>query len=428
MNNTSSPEPQPILTIFSSEPLIKFGNNTVGRGCRYFRRASTLIEQPGGEGGIQLKEKSVQHLGTAGRNRGRSGGLLAGPHVRGKLKMLSFPFSLHRMKPSTPLLLIACLVMSLNSYTQQVPHCVSLPGSEKTVFICNASSLHEFPKGFPSETKTISVQSTQISGLDAEALQGLPELQELYLTNNQLKTLPGGLFRNLPHLHYLNLSRNLLEDLPPALFANAGNLTYLALGGNQLAELRRSWFDTLGDLKTLHLEHNQLKEIPDSCFQKLTLLTFLDLSSNLLRCLSPEMFRGLTFLTALLLENNPIKSIAPNTFHGTPKLKMISLRNSSLTHVPPGLFRFLRYLQWLDLSSNEIASLDSPLVSWSFGLLLKISGNPWACDCRLQALFDWFREDFVLLFPNLPNVVCAFPRSLKGQIATSLNRSQLCAS
>ncbi|XP_032088093.1 leucine-rich alpha-2-glycoprotein isoform X1 [Thamnophis elegans] len=354
---------------------------------------------------------------TAGHSRPKRG-REAGRHLVWRQR--------HRMKPPTPTLLIACLVMSLNSYTQQVPHCLPLPGTEKMGFICNVSSLHEFPKGFPSETKTISVQSTQISGLDTEALQGLPELQVLYLMNNQLKTLPGGLFHNLPHLHSLDLSGNLLEDLAPALFANASSLAYLALGGNQLAELRPSWFDTLEDLKILRLDHNQLKEIPDSCFRKLTLLTSLDLSSNLLRCLSPEMFRGLTFLTVLTLKNNPIQSIAPNTFHGTPTLWILSLRNTSLTHVPAGLFRSLKQLGRLDLASNDIVSLDSPLVNVSFLFTLDLSGNPWACDCRLHALFNWVQKERVDLFSK-EDVVCAFPKRLKGQVATSLNGSQLCA-
>uniref|UniRef100_A0A670ZKV5 Uncharacterized protein n=1 Tax=Pseudonaja textilis TaxID=8673 RepID=A0A670ZKV5_PSETE len=194
--------------------------------------------------------------------------------------------------------------MSLNSYTQQVPSCLpQFLGPER--FLCNSSSLREFPSGFPSETKSIFVDSTQISNLAADALQGLPELQELYLFDNQLKTLPSGLFHNLPALQSLDFSRNLLEDLPADLFAPVTSLASLSLSANQLTELRPSWFVTLKELKNLRLDHNQLKEIPPNCFRTLTLVS-LDLSSNLLRCLSPEMFQGLTFLEMLNLINNPI--------------------------------------------------------------------------------------------------------------------------
>ncbi|XP_026582164.1 phospholipase A2 inhibitor-like [Pseudonaja textilis] len=327
------------------------------------------------------------------------------------------------MRPPAPPLLIACLVMSLNSYTQQVPPCLpQFLGPES--FLCNSSLLREFPSGFPSETKSIFVQSAQISNLAADALQGLPELQELFLFNNQMKTLPSGLFRNLPALHFLDLSGNLLEDLPADLFAPVTSLAYLSLSANQLTELRPSWFVTLKELKNLRLDHNQLKEIPPNCFRTLTLVS-LDLSSNLLHCLSPEMFQGLTFLEMLNLINNPIVSIAPDTFRGTPTLWVLSLGNNSLTHVPPGLFQSLKNLVRLDLSANEITSLEAPLVNVSSEFTLDLSGNPWACDCRLQALFNWAQEGNVDWLSK-ENVVCAFPKSLKGKTATSLERSQLC--
>ncbi|XP_070600332.1 phospholipase A2 inhibitor-like [Erythrolamprus reginae] len=329
------------------------------------------------------------------------------------------------MKPSVPPLLVFCLVMSLNSYTQQAPHCLPLLGCENMTFICNVSSLREFPTSFPTGTTFISIQSTQISSLGADALQGLPELQMLFLSNNQLKTLPSGLFRNLPRLNSLDVSGNLLEDLDPELFANAGSLTHLSLSKNQLAELHPSWFKTLEELKILHLNHNQMKEILTSCFRKLTQLLSLDLSFNLLCCLSPEMFRGLTSLTNLNLNNNPIQSIAPQTFHGTPRLRILS--HTSLSHVPAGLFQSLKNVGRLDLSANEITSLDSPLVNGSsLGFTLNLSGNPWACDCRLQALLNWVQKHNVDLFPK-EDVVCTFPKSLKGQVATSLNGSQLCS-
>uniref|UniRef100_A0A670ZQH7 LRRCT domain-containing protein n=1 Tax=Pseudonaja textilis TaxID=8673 RepID=A0A670ZQH7_PSETE len=223
------------------------------------------------------------------------------------------------MRPPAPPLLIACLVMSLNSYTQQVPPCLpQFLGPES--FLCNSWSLRKFPSGFPNETKIIAVDSTQISNL----------------------------------------------------------------------------------------------AIPPDCFHKLTLLLSLDLSSNLLRCLSPEMFQGLTFLEFLNLINNPIVSITPDTFRGTPMLLVLSLGNNSLTHVPPGLFRSLENLERLDLSANEITSLEAPLVNVSSEFTLDLSGNPWACDCRLQALFNWARESNVDWLSK-ENVVCAFPKSLRGK-------------
>nr|O93233.1 RecName: Full=Phospholipase A2 inhibitor; Short=beta-PLI; Flags: Precursor [Gloydius brevicaudus siniticus]BAA31994.1 phospholipase A2 inhibitor [Gloydius brevicaudus siniticus] len=329
------------------------------------------------------------------------------------------------MKSSVPSLLIACLVMSLNSYTQQVLYCPPTPAPENvTEFVCNSPSLHEFPTGFPARAKMISVEFTQVSSLGVEALQGLPNLQELHLSNNRLKTLPSGLFRNLPQLHTLDLSTNHLEDLPPEIFTNASSLILLPLSENQLAELHPSWFQTLGELRILGLDHNQVKEIPISCFDKLKKLTSLDLSFNLLRRLAPEMFSGLDNLEKLILESNPIQCIVGRTFHWHPKLTVLSLKNSSLTNIM-GFFQPLEQLELLDLSDNELTTMEPPVYKTSANLSLDLSGNPWACDCRLDNLLTWVNEHNIHLYSK-EEIVCASPKHFKGECATSLHKSQIC--
>ncbi|KAM6465542.1 leucine-rich alpha-2-glycoprotein [Liasis olivaceus] len=333
----------------------------------------------------------------------------------------------YRMDSSGPALLIACIGMSLTGYSQQILYCPPDPAPENiTEFVCNSPSLSEFPTGFPVQTKMISVEFTQLFSLGVDTLQGLLKLQELHLSGNRLKTLPSGLFRNLPELQVLDLSRNLLEDLPPELFTNATSLRQLSISENQLAELHPSWFETLEQLKFLVLDHNQLKEVPSSCFRKLKKLTSLDLSFNLLHHLSPEMFTGLENVDRLILESNPIGCIAPKTFHVIPRLSMLSLANASLTHIPAGLFESLEYLELLDLSSNELTSLGMPFLNPTPKLSLDLSGNPWACDCRMHMLLSWVKEHTVELYSKM-ETVCAFPKSLRGQVATSLQGSQLCS-
>uniref|UniRef100_A0A2D4EY98 LRRCT domain-containing protein n=1 Tax=Micrurus corallinus TaxID=54390 RepID=A0A2D4EY98_MICCO len=179
------------------------------------------------------------------------------------------------------------------------------------------------------------------------------------------------------------------------------------------------------ELTTLSLDHNQLKEVPISCFSKLKKLTFLDLSSNRLQRLSPDMFSGLGNLERLIVENNPIRCIAPRSFHWGPKLIAISLKNCSLTDITIGDFQPLDQLVLLDLSANELTRLDPPAAIPPANLSLDLTGNPWACDCRLNNLLTWVKEHKIHLYSK-EEIVCAFPKSLKGEEATSLLRSQIC--
>ena len=88
-----------------------------------------------------------------------------------------------------------------------------------------------------------------------------PSLEELNLSDNELRTLPPQIV-NLIELRHLNLSRNQLDKLPLD-FPNLELLAVLDLSHNQLKELPGNW-EKMAGMYQLFINHNQFSRLPDN--------------------------------------------------------------------------------------------------------------------------------------------------------------------
>uniref|UniRef100_A0A803TRF2 LRRCT domain-containing protein n=1 Tax=Anolis carolinensis TaxID=28377 RepID=A0A803TRF2_ANOCA len=172
-----------------------------------------------------------------------------------------------------------------------------------TEFVCSSPSLSDFPSGFPKETRSISVEFTNISIISVDAFRALPHLRELHLSNNRLKTLPNSLWRNHPALTALDLTNNLLKDLPLGLFGLA-RLQGLNLEGNGMRSVAEDAFRTVPELRFLFLQNNSLEALPRKVFAPLESLEVLDLSHNRLSALEPPFSKHVAE-SGLDLAGNP---------------------------------------------------------------------------------------------------------------------------
>ncbi|XP_028252534.1 platelet glycoprotein V-like [Parambassis ranga] len=71
-----------------------------------------------------------------------------------------------------------------------------------------------------------------LSALSLSALEGLGNLQELYLRNNELEQLPSDVFSNMPKLSQLALSGNRLKMVDGNMFNHMPELKKLYLHDN----------------------------------------------------------------------------------------------------------------------------------------------------------------------------------------------------
>ncbi|TRY58868.1 hypothetical protein DNTS_027460 [Danionella cerebrum] len=159
---------------------------------------------------------------------------------------------------------------------------------------------------------------------------------------------------------------------------------------------------------------------------------------------SPESFPNRT--VSLILSNNKIQELLNGSFNGLSSLERLDLKNNIITHIEPGAFYGLFSLKRLDLSKNLIGCLhvdvfkglanlvklnlsENKFSSLSHGIfdrlgslkILEFDSPYLLCDCNLQWLVIWMKEKAI----GVKETRCSFPRSLQGQLITSLRPGTL---
>ena len=204
-------------------------------------------------------------------------------------------------------------------------------------------------------------------------LPGKANLQELYLSDEELTSLPPEI-GHLIGLKRLWLHNNQLRSLPPSI-GGMVNLLSLDLTHNKLTSLPTS-VGGLTSLQYLLLEHNQLTSLPPD-IGRLTGLMHLWLAGNQLTSLPPSI-GGLAGLRTLCLYDNKLTSLPPEigrliglrelrlsenkltsllpSIGGMTALMLLWLDDNQLTSLPPSIGGMTR-LQGLWLDDNQLTSL-----------------------------------------------------------------------
>uniref|UniRef100_A0A3P9LHL7 Leucine rich repeat containing 3C n=1 Tax=Oryzias latipes TaxID=8090 RepID=A0A3P9LHL7_ORYLA len=128
----------------------------------------------------------------------------------------------------------------------------------------------------------------------------------------------------------------------------------------------------------VHILHMFLYVIPATAVTPKT-------CSHMFLCLQVPL--GLSNQTVcLFLNKNLLSSLPPNSLSTLLQLHELDLSNNQLSTLEPGCFCGLaNSLRLLDLSSNRLSRLD-PEVFGGLQAQVNFTHNPWHCDCSMQVM------------------------------------------
>ncbi|KAL0100146.1 hypothetical protein PUN28_019526 [Cardiocondyla obscurior] len=250
-----------------------------------------------------------------------------------------------------------------------------------------------------------------------------PLITYLNLTENYITNIDRGAFDKLPNLKQLYLSNNRLNSRSILNFGDHEELQILILNNatGELAHLQQSFYITISDkypsLKILSLSKNDIESIHVTNYNPFPKLEILDLSENYLWSINFNnlLSNNLYFLD---LHNNSLDSFSHNQLD---KLITLNLDNNKFDYITRSMYSLsiagLKSLLYFSVSNNRINSIDSSAFRDNNDLLyLNLSRN---------VLSSLYPEVFLNL-PNLEvldlseNILYSFPRILKEMQITIL--------
>lgn len=125
------------------------------------------------------------------------------------------------------------------------------------------------------------MSSAKIHFIDSNAFKELVELEELYLSDNEIKVMEESSFENLKNLVSLYLNGNFLTQIPPYIFKNLKSLRNISLETNSIEELSPFLFYNNPNVENIWLRDNKIAILEPKTFKNLKKLHFIDLQGNL---------------------------------------------------------------------------------------------------------------------------------------------------
>ncbi|KAK7504541.1 hypothetical protein BaRGS_00004027 [Batillaria attramentaria] len=301
-------------------------------------------------------------------------------------------------KPEGRGLLVTCEGGNLATIMDSVPHNTARLMIQKLTTTHVLNKTHFGQRDLPI-TK-LSITHSALQDVESAAFAALISLQELDLSENDIKTIAADAFSGLSGLHFLKLSSNRLAelgtmltplvslqeldvsdnhiaDLPPSALQSQSSITSLRLDGNQLRSLKGSAFTSLTLLTHLKVRNCNLFYVNEDLFEAIPRITVLDLGGNRLsRFPNSVAFSRLQQLRELYLDNNELLKLHPSQFADL-NLRSLSLSGNRLIELPDDALKGL-LVEDLDLSENKLQHISGDALKPLASLLtrLTIAYNP----------------------------------------------------
>ncbi|KAM4803408.1 extracellular matrix protein 2 isoform X3 [Urocitellus parryii] len=226
---------------------------------------------------------------------------------------------------------------------------------------CIHTALSHIPPLTAPEITSLELLGNSITSIPDEAFNGLPNLERLDLSKNNITSSGIGpkAFKLLKKLTRLNMDGNNLVRIPSEL---PSTLEELKINENNLQAIDEESLSDLNQLVTLELEGNNLSEInvDPLAFKSLKSLSYLRLGKNKFRIIPQGLPAS---IEELYLENNQIEEITEICFNQTRKINVIVLRYNNIeeNRIAPLAWINQENLESIDLSYNKLYHVPSYL-------------------------------------------------------------------
>ncbi|XP_044261873.1 leucine-rich repeat-containing protein 15-like [Tribolium madens] len=269
------------------------------------------------------------------------------------------------------------------------------------VYIASSDTLAEFVNLQPLEI--VWIRNGNIPYLRKNSLSNLPNIVQISVVSSGVKKIDPGTFQNDPKLDIINLENNQIEEIPNGAFTGL-HLKALYLNNNQISRLGSAAFSNM-TMTVLKLDNNKISRWRSEVFMGTPIGT-LSLANNLIEEIPANAFSyGFQFkrinvpLAAwhVVLSQNRIRKIHPQAFNMVNGFGYLSLADNYLTDLPKNLFRYVKNINTLDLTNNQISDVRGVFDDININQLVLINNT---MNCFPDEVFDISRINFVFLDGN----------------------------
>ena len=264
------------------------------------------------------------------------------------------------------------------------------------------------------------------TSLNPIPLLHLPDVRALWLSENNITLLKKDSFVSLTELKLMDIHNSALRTIEIGAFNGLTKLTELYMEINEISEIIPGTFENMNSLRILGFYGNKLEHLNSGVFSGLVNLKYVEFREKLLRYIHPDTFLGLPNLQHVHIYDNPSLQLPTDrNFINSHSLSHLSIPNCNISQVSVGTFANVSALEWLDLSENNLRTLDINVLRALPKLsTLYLYGNPLQCDCQLQEVWRWCKDRNIqtVYRGNAPQ--CDTPSEVEGMWWGVLEKGQ----